>query len=425
MVSPNGQESWYASSVQTLSWTTTKPKGISSVDLDYSIDEGANWTSIVTGENNDGTYEWNLPVADSEKCLVRATIRDDKADVLYQDASDNMFTITPEPTVTVTAPNGNELWIAGSKYNITWNTTKSDDIAAVDLDYSTDNGSTWIQIAKIGNAGGSYEWAIPNVESENCLVRATVRDSAGEVFNEDRSDKSFTITPQPTVKVITPNGGESLRINNVFTVKWSTTGLGISTVDLEYSTAMLMFPKMKWNPIATGEANDGSYSWKIPSDESTTCHLRITVRSATGDVLAQDTNDAAFSLIPPPTPPPPPPDNVVKDGIVVGPGQHDILKPDLVIEDIWRSGNTWSYRIKNQGNAVAAASTSQLIINGIPRADDSIGTLAPGETRVESFTYSYPCLPEPSFMSVRADKDNVITEKDEDNNVRIEPFVCP
>jgi hypothetical protein len=418
VVDPNGQESWYASSVQTLSWTTTKPKRISSVDLDYSVDEGSNWTSIVTGEDNDGTYEWTLPVADSETCLVRATIRNDEGDVLYQDISDSVFTITPKPTVTITAPNGNELWIAGSKYNITWSTTKPDKVATVDLDYSTDNGSTWVQIAKIEDAGGSYEWEIPNVESENCLVKATIRDSAGEVFNEDRSDKSFTMTPQPTVKVITPNGGESLRINYVHTVKWSTTGLGISTVDLEYSTAMLIYPKMPWKSISKGEANDGSYNWKVPSDESTTCRLRITVRSATGDLLAQDTNDAAFSIIPA-LPPPGKLTGTIPPSVVL------VLKPDLVIEDMWRSGNTWFYRIKNQGNAVAAASTSQLIINGNPKADDSIGTLASGETRVESFTYFYPCLFGSHTMLVRADKDNVVVESDEGNNTRSEPFVCP
>jgi formylglycine-generating enzyme len=67
-------------------------------------------------------------------------------------------------------PNGGERFVAGSDTVITWEGVQPS--AVVTLDYSTDAGVTWIEVA--GNARGlTHDWHIPNTPSDRCLARVT------------------------------------------------------------------------------------------------------------------------------------------------------------------------------------------------------------------------------------------------------------
>jgi len=89
-----------------------------------------------------------------------------------------------------------------------------------------------------------------------------------------------------------------------------------------------------------------------------------------------------------------------------------------------RSGSTISYVIKNQGTGTAGPSTSQLVIDGAVKATDAVGPLGGGTSSTESFTYSYSCSGTSDSMAVQADKDNVVAEGNEGNNVKTESWTC-
>jgi hypothetical protein len=99
-------------------------------------------------------------------------------------------------------------------------------------------------------------------------------------------------------------------------------------------------------------------------------------------------------------------------------------QPDLIIEDIWSSGSTIYYRIKNQGNANAGASTSRLTIDGSNVATDSVGNLAAGASSDRSFSYSWTCSGASDTVTVCADVNNAVSESDETNNCRTETWNC-
>lgn len=91
--------------------------------------------------------------------------------------------------------------------------------------------------------------------------------------------------------------------------------------------------------------------------------------------------------------------------------------PDLVITDIWDTGGTVYYKIKNQGDAAAGASTSTLLIDGVVKANDSVGSLSPGAESTQSFAgYSYLCSGSSDTMEVRTDTGVAVTEASEANN---------
>jgi len=99
--------------------------------------------------------------------------------------------------------------------------------------------------------------------------------------------------------------------------------------------------------------------------------------------------------------------------------------PDLIIEDIVRSGSSITYTIKNQGDAVAGPSTSTLFVDGATVANDSVGSLAPGEAKTEAFAgYTYSCTLPSDSLEVKADTGNAVVESSEANNSRAESWAC-
>jgi len=113
-------------------------------------------------------------------------------DVLYFTASNDelgseLWKIVP--SMELLTPNGGESLSSGSELQITWR--KEPLVQNVDIELSTDNGSTWAAITppNSGNAG-SYTWLVPNIESEHCLIRISDSCDSGVA---DQSDSAFEI----------------------------------------------------------------------------------------------------------------------------------------------------------------------------------------------------------------------------------------
>jgi|GEM_PF-650990 len=91
-------------------------------------------------------------------------------------------------SITVISPNGSESWAAGSSQSITW--TSSGSVGNVKIEYSSNNGASWSTISASTANDGLYSWTVPNVSSNQCLVRVSETDGSPT----DTSDSIFTIT---------------------------------------------------------------------------------------------------------------------------------------------------------------------------------------------------------------------------------------
>jgi len=106
---------------------------------------------------------------------------------------------TPLESLTLTAPNGGEVWQAGSVQSITW---EASEIPNVAIDYSTNNGTSWIVVtASTPAAPGSFSWTVPNTASTEAKVR--VRDASDGVPS-DESALVFTIIEVTSAEVDIP-----------------------------------------------------------------------------------------------------------------------------------------------------------------------------------------------------------------------------
>jgi hypothetical protein len=165
------------------------------VRIEYSTDSGTTWIEIAASTENDGIYAWTVPDAVSETCYVRIT---DTENGDLTDTSDAVFTITDEPVIFVTSPNGGESWVVGSSHDITW--LSAGGVGNVKIEYSTDNGTTWIEIVDSTENDGIYAWTVPDAVSNVCLVQISEAEDQDPL---DTSDSIFSIiaaTGPPAMK---------------------------------------------------------------------------------------------------------------------------------------------------------------------------------------------------------------------------------
>jgi len=87
LTSPINQESIAAGTTVDIKWASVG--SITSLNIEYSIDDGANW-NLIDSVANTGPYQWQVPKANSQICKVRIT---DDTDPTCTDTSDNNFTI--------------------------------------------------------------------------------------------------------------------------------------------------------------------------------------------------------------------------------------------------------------------------------------------------------------------------------------------
>ncbi len=142
-----------------------------------------NLTFDVVGSGSDnGTLQLALSSLSAAKTFINL--------LPFTEITDFTYTISAQSGVTVTAPNGGEVVTAGSPYTITWSSAIAGNVK---IEYTTDGGSTWIEITgSTDAAAGEYEWDVPDGESSDCKIRISSTEDSG-IFDE--SDAVFAMSP--------------------------------------------------------------------------------------------------------------------------------------------------------------------------------------------------------------------------------------
>ena len=170
------------------------------------------------------------------------------------------YTPAAQPSITVTSPNGGEVWMIGSIHNITWNWTGT--FTSVELHYSLNSGASWTAIDTNDPNDGTFSWTIPTVTpSANCLVRVRERSNDNP---SDTSDAVFSIAINTTETVSTPTApsGPSTGMEGVsytFSTGGSTSSSGHT---LQYRFDWDDGTFSSWLPVGTLSA---SHVWTAAS----------------------------------------------------------------------------------------------------------------------------------------------------------------
>jgi hypothetical protein len=205
-----------------------------------------------------------------------------------------VFTIADQsdPDVAVVSPNGGETLATGSSQDITWTATDNIGVTAIDIEYSIDGGVSWNPVATGEANDGTYAWIVPDSPTVDALVRVKAYDGAGN-SGVDASDAAFTIADEtsPTVTVTSPNGGETWDVGTAYDITWTAGDKAVTSIDIDYS----IDGGASWLPVATGEANDGTYSWTVPAPSTGEALVRVTAYDGAGNA-GSDSSDAVFVI---------------------------------------------------------------------------------------------------------------------------------
>lgn len=314
----NGNPDIYESHYDGVSWSspqavTTDPANDEQpalvADRDGSIwciwqsNRTGDWEILATYYVNGDWQDSMIVSADGSRDVFPEAALDDSGNiwVLWQSdrngnwdiyAATILADLVP-PTVTVTDPNGGEVWDIGEVQAIEWVATDNISVDSVTIQYSTNSGSDWIQVSSGEVNDSTYDWTIPATPSTTCLVKIIAFDAFGN-GGEDESDNLFTIRDgiAPTAEVHRPNGGEILSVGTTDTITWACSdNIGVDSVALEYS----INGGSDWIFIASPSASETLYEWTVPPTPSTTCLMKVTAFDAELN-FAEDESDSFFEI---------------------------------------------------------------------------------------------------------------------------------
>ncbi|MFH1219356.1 MAG: C25 family cysteine peptidase [Candidatus Eisenbacteria bacterium] len=192
---PNGGEGWAIDSFFDITWTATDNVGVASITLILSRDGAMTFPdTLAKGEVNDGIYHWQVPPPPTTTARIKV-IAYDAAGNLNADMSNANFQMvdTTPPTVTVTAPNGGEIWDIGSTYDITWTATDNIGITAIAILLSSDGGAAFPDTLAAGEANdGIYSWLVESGSTLEARIKVIGYDAAGN-SGADLSNADFEL----------------------------------------------------------------------------------------------------------------------------------------------------------------------------------------------------------------------------------------
>lgn len=193
-------------------------------------------------------FNWNLNDSISSNCYIRI---EDATNPSISDTTKIPFAIsrlpafntskyrggsfdghstrsTTLPKLTLQTPNNKDSLVGGIEYIVSW---VSANIDLIRIEYTLDNGQSWIAVANSVPAGaGMYKWSVPRTSTSLGRIRITdVADSS----NRDESDSTFVIR-QKQIKLTSPLSNDIINAGTAFPISWDI--VGVNKVRISYLT---------------------------------------------------------------------------------------------------------------------------------------------------------------------------------------------
>jgi len=187
VAAPNGGENYYLGQSYNILWSSAAVAGNVNIQLNRNYPGGA-WENLFMGTANDGVQAWapSGTAGTANRIRIISVISP-----TVGDTSNANFTLTV-PSVTVTSPNGGEIWSPGSLMEISWASTGLG-AARVELNRSYPGG-TWELLS--ASAADVLAWTVTGPVTASARVKVSgVAYSAAA----DESNANFTIGTEPVI----------------------------------------------------------------------------------------------------------------------------------------------------------------------------------------------------------------------------------
>lgn len=204
--------------------------------------------------------------------------------------------VTPQPSITIISPSLGVHLETNVPSHVSWKSTGPN--ANYTLVYT---------ISGVAGQGvmGSYSPTQANCSnSDTCYivwpfaftspaVTLSVTDTVSGRTGISGVFEVFSNSVQPSITVLSPNGGETFKVGDTVNINWNSSGLSDWKVRIDLAENETVI-----YTIVPEISNTGSYSWVIPSNSSLIGQRKIVVGSGAPDRSASiyDTSDTVFSI---------------------------------------------------------------------------------------------------------------------------------
>jgi hypothetical protein len=170
-----------------IKWEGTNLKDSDRLIIQYSRTGGATWFRIAQDVPALSlSYSWQVDNYPTTQSRVKILLQGHRE---ITDMSDANFIVQRNPYITLHRPNGGEVFTIGQYINIHWS-RQNPGGNTVDIDYSIDNGTTWIRLATQAPDTGWYFWNVPGPATTTAKVRIRYHETPSVT---DTSEAVFTI----------------------------------------------------------------------------------------------------------------------------------------------------------------------------------------------------------------------------------------
>ncbi len=275
ILSPNGGEDWVYSTTKTISWSRVGTSPYVAIEINRNYPTGDwEWITATTSLS----YDWDVTSPATSNARVRAKFS------IYPnigDTSDASFTISA-PGVTITSPNGGDVWMPGEMRTIRWTRQNLTTPVKVELNRNYPSGS-WEELGSSVSAD-SLVRTVNGPGSSHARVRVT-STTYPEV--SDISNSDFTVL-SPSLTLLTPNGGELWPPGTAQTIQWQYANI-FGGFNLYVNRS---YPMGDWELICVGNTSQ-TFEWTVSGPVTSTARIKV-VSAAQGAL--EDISNANFSI---------------------------------------------------------------------------------------------------------------------------------
>lgn len=182
-----------------------------------------------------------------------------------------------------TSLNNGESLIAGGTSNISW--IRKNSVSNISLEYSINNGTSWLPIAQVNANTGSYNWLVPEINSNSVLLKVTELSTGKyDLLNQPLTVISFLATPQ----LLAPQNNATAIATNPL-LSW-TPIMGATGYNLQLSS------ELSFDQIVIDGLYDNNQVQILSLNSYTTYYWRI--QATTGSLVSDYSEIRSFTTGP-------------------------------------------------------------------------------------------------------------------------------
>lgn len=237
------------------------------IDFDQSMIQLTNGV-LSNFTQNANAYTFNVaPSAEGEvQIIIPQKVTHDGAGNSNEESKLTLHYDYTPPSIGISSTLVESIHLPGEEIPFFWSILDANRAESVQLSYSIDGGTTWIDLGILPATPSEYNWTAPNVDSDDIHFKIVGKDKAGNessaqvgpfTINNNFISPSLTLTPSPDFTQKVFYGGQ--------TVNFNYSSSGDNLIENKVRIEISFNEGVNWTTLLSNAPLAGSYAYTIPA----------------------------------------------------------------------------------------------------------------------------------------------------------------